>query len=334
MARSVCHVASASDDGKRLDVVLAENGIYKSRSNAQKMIEGGQVLCNTLLANKKQAVCTGDVIICNVEDGSNPKALMGEPIDLDIRFEDDDLIVLSKQAGLICHPTDDCRAGTLVNALIYRYGAQNLCNVQGEDDRLGIVHRLDADTSGLMLAAKTDIAGQMLMDDIRLRNVDRRYLALVHGVIQPDTGMIDAPIGRNPSDRKAMAVSDADSARDAITTFSVIERFEPAPDDMGYTLVECKLYTGRTHQIRVHMQYIRHPIVGDPVYTSHSPKSPRSALGLERQFLHSYKIGFDHPITLERIEFTDTLPDDLSEALDSIQGRSLGRTGFGKEIGV
>ena len=326
MARSVLYSATAEDAGKRIDVVINNAGLYKSRNSAQKAIEDGRVLVFGNTVSKKHVVNDGDAIVCELDEEKTDAPIVGEPIDLDIRFEDDDVIVLSKQAGLITHPNADYKSGTLVNALINLYGKDGLCNVQGSDDRLGIVHRLDADTSGLMLAAKTDAAGEYLMDEIRLRNVDRRYIALVHGIISPDSGMIDAPISRNPQDRKTMCVIDNDSARDAITTFKVLERFEAGATDDGYTLIECKLYTGRTHQIRVHMQYIKHPIVGDPVYTAHSPKAKGTDLGLERQFLHSYKIGFDHPNGIDHLEFEDGLPDDLSNALHSIASRSLGTT--------
>ena len=281
---------------------------------------------------KKYAVAAGDVIVYQEEEEVEAGPVTGQPIDLDIRFEDDDLIVLSKQIGLVCHPSVDHADGTLVNALIYHCGADHLCNVQGEDDRLGIVHRLDRDTSGLMLAAKTDAAGYALMEDIRDRAVDRHYLALVHGVIAPDTGMIDAPIARSANERTRMAVRDVPSARDAVTTFRVLERFEPRQHDDGYTLIDCKLFTGRTHQIRVHMQYAKHPLVGDPVYTANGPQDARAQLGLKRQFLHSFRSRFIHPETSEELEFADNLPRDLDEALRSLDDRSRGMTDAGREV--
>ncbi len=240
--------------------------------------------------------------------------------------------MLSKQVGLVRHPSVDHDDGTLVNALIYHCGAENLCNVQGEDDRLGIVHRLDRDTSGLMLAAKTDEAGYALMEDIRARAVDRRYLALVHGVIPHDTGMVDAPIARAEKERTRMAVRDVPSARDAVTTFRVLERFEHGPRDDGYSLIDCKLFTGRTHQIRVHMEYAKHPLAGEPVYRSRAPKDPAADLGLERQFLHSFQLAFTHPATGEELSFADNLPADLQAALDSLADRSRGRTEAGEEV--
>lgn len=327
MARSLVHIVAPEDDGMRLDALAAARKLYPSRSAAVKAIEEGRVFVNGESLAKKAAVCAGDTIVYEVSEEAPRTHLVGQPIDLDIRYEDDYLIVLSKQVGLVCHPSPDHFDGTLVNALIYHCGADNLCNVQGERDRLGIVHRLDRDTSGLMLAAKTDEVGQSLMDDIRDRIVDRHYLALVQGVIPHDTGMVDAPIARADRERTRMAVSDSASARDSITTFTVLERFDAGPKDDGYTLVDCKLFTGRTHQIRVHMNYIKHACVGDPVYGS---GSVAMQLGLTRQFLHSYRLAFTHPATGEDLEFVDGLPADLARALESISDRSRGRTEAGE----
>lgn len=332
MARMLSYSATALDAGERLDSLLAARACFASRSAAARAIESGNVFVNGANVVKKYAVAAGDVIVYQEEEEVEAGPVTGQPIDLDIRFEDDDLIVLSKQIGLVCHPSVDHADGTLVNALIYHCGADHLCNVQGEDDRLGIVHRLDRDTSGLMLAAKTDAAGYALMEDIRDRAVDRHYLALVHGVIAPDTGMIDAPIARSANERTRMAVRDVPSARDAVTTFRVLERFEPRQHDDGYTLIDCKLFTGRTHQIRVHMQYAKHPLVGDPVYTANGPKDVRAQLGLKRQFLHSFRIRFAHPETSEELEFADNLPRDLDEALRSLGDRSRGMTDAGREV--
>ena len=332
MARMLSYSATALDAGERLDSLLAARACFASRSAAARAIESCNVFVNGANVVKKYAVAAGDVIVYQEEEEVEAGPVTGQPIDLDIRFEDDDLIVLSKQIGLVCHPSVDHADGTLVNALIYHCGADHLCNVQGEDDRLGIVHRLDRDTSGLMLAAKTDAAGYALMEDIRDRAVDRHYLALVHGVIAPDTGMIDAPIARSANERTRMAVRDVPSARDAVTTFRVLERFEPRQHDDGYTLIDCKLFTGRTHQIRVHMQYAKHPLVGDPVYTSNGPKDARAQLGLKRQFLHSFRIRFIHPETSEELEFADNLPRDLDEALHSLGDRSRGMTDAGREV--
>ncbi|WP_124061218.1 RluA family pseudouridine synthase [Gordonibacter sp. Marseille-P4307] len=333
MAASRVYIVASGEEGTRLDVLLADRGLFSSRSAAVRAIEAGSVLVKGRPAAKKLAVKAGDPIVYTVEEvlAQESAPMRGEDIDLDIRFEDDHLIVLSKQVGLVCHPSDDHRDGTLVHALVHHCGDQNLCNVQGDSDRRGIVHRLDMDTSGLMLAAKTDAAGEALMRAIQDRVVDRHYLALVHGIIAHDTGMIDAPIARSAKDRKRMAVRDVPSARDAITTFHVLERFEAARFDDGYTLIDCKLFTGRTHQIRVHMEYTRHPLVGEPAYTSGMPKKGDPNLGLRRQFLHSFKLALDHPATGERLEFADNVPRDLQEALDGLADRSMGRTAAGTE---
>lgn len=332
MGRLLSYSASADDAGCRLDALLAAKGCYPSRSAAARAIEEGRVFVGGQAVAKKHAVSAGDHIVYEVEEQAAPGPVAGQPIDLDIRYEDDDLIVLSKQAGLVCHPSVDHADGTLVNALIYHCGADNLCNVQGEDDRLGIVHRLDRDTTGLMLAAKNDASGYALMSDIRDRAVDRHYLALTHGIIAPDTGMIDAPIARSANERTRMAVRDVPSARDAVTTFRVLERFEPARCDDGYTLIDCKLFTGRTHQIRVHMQYAKHPLAGDPVYTANGPKDSRAQLGLQRQFLHSFRLRFAHPTTGETLQFADNLPRDLARVLDELAPRSRGITAAGREV--
>ena len=318
--------------GERLDSFCANAGLFPSRAAAARAIEEGAVTVNGAPQPKKYAVQTGDTVEAPVAQAVEAAPIAAEPIPLDIRFEDEHLLVLSKQAMLVCHPCDDYRSGTLVNALLNHCGPEHLCNVQGEDDRQGIVHRLDRDTTGLMMAAKTDEAGRALMEAIQIKTVDRRYLALVHGILPHDTGMIDAPIARSVTDRTKMAVRDVPSARDALTTFKVLERFEAAPRDNGYTLVECKLFTGRTHQIRVHMTYAKHPLVGDPLYRSHAPKHASADLGLNRQFLHSYRLGFDHPVTGERLDFADNLPTDLSYALEDIAYRSLGKTEYGEQM--
>ncbi len=326
VAKSICHVATSSDSGKRLDALLAGYSYYVSRSAAVRAIEDGRVLVNGNNVAKKHVVSQGEAIVCQLDEPHENIKIKAQPIDLDIRYEDKDIIVLSKQAGLVCHPSADRNDNTLVNALLFHYGAENLCNVQGENDRPGIVHRLDGDTSGLMLAAKNDIAGKALMEDISVHAVDRRYITLVHGIIPYDSGMIDAPIARSANDRTRMVVRDTASAREAVTTFRVLERFDQGYHDSGYSLVECKLFTGRTHQIRVHMLYTQHPVVGDPTYCLNSLNNPTSQLGLKRQFLHSYFLNFDHPITGENMTFADDIPTDLKNALKVIENRSFEKT--------
>jgi len=316
------HVISATEQGKRLDVILAELGDIPSRSFAVRLIEQGDVTLNNQPTTKKHIALAGDTISYRIKP-DQPLELIAEHIPLDIRFEDDSLIVLSKQVDLVCHPSYGHETGTLVNALIAHCGYDNLAKLQG-DDRPGIVHRLDKDTSGLMLVAKTDDVGLILQDEIRTKAIDRRYLALVHGYIAPDTGLIDAPIVRGGVDRQRMVIGDTASSRPSVTTFEVFERFEAGRFDNGYTLIECKLFTGRTHQIRVHLDYIGHPCVGDPLYGQ--TNRPKAQLGLTRQFLHSYRLEFTHPKTGNNLLFIDPLPSDLEEALGRIEGESMGHT--------
>jgi 23S rRNA pseudouridine1911/1915/1917 synthase len=322
------HVVTPAEQGSRLDALLATLEGVESRSTAVKLIERGIVTLNGEPTTKKRIVIAEDIVAYAIELQA-PRELRAESIPLDIRYEDETLIVLSKQAGLVCHPSPGHESGTLVNALIAHCGYGNLAQLQG-DDRPGIVHRLDKDTTGLMLVAKTDEVGKLLQDEIRLRSIDRRYLALAHGYIAPETGLIDAPIARGQADRMRMVIDDAPQSRQSVTTFTVLERFEAGRFDDGYTLIECKLFTGRTHQIRVHLYYIAHPCVGDPLYGQ--TNRPKAQLGLTRQFLHSYKLDFVHPLTGEELHFVDTLPEDLQTALDSLKSYSMGRTQPGEAL--
>lgn len=319
------HVVTGEEAGQRIDVLLGGLEYLASRSSASRLVEDGHVLVNGAPVAKRYAVAAGERIEIEVPCRDRG-GLVGEDIPLDIRFEDDHLIVLSKPAGLVVHPAEGHWEGTLVHALIAH--SDSLGTLQG-DDRPGIVHRLDKDTSGLMMVAKTDLTQVALQEAIKIRAVDRRYLTLVHGWIAPDTGLIDAPLGRDARDRMRMAVSDSRSAKQAVTTFRVLERFEAGHADDGHTLLECKLYTGRTHQIRVHMAYIAHPCVGDQLYGA---RRLRADLGLERQFLHSYRLVFEHPVTGEELSFIDPLPEDLGGALAGIESCSAGRTSAGEEV--
>lgn len=328
MARSLSATVSEVYSGMRLDSFLFEAGLYPSRSKAVKQIEAGVVFVNGENPTKKTIVNAGDFIVYEEFEENDKVYLEPQNIPLDVYYEDDDLIVLNKQAGLICHPSPGHPDGTLSNALIYKYGRDNLAHIQG-DDRPGIVHRLDGDTSGLMLCAKRDDIGFELQDQIRSRNVNRRYLCLVHGNIASDTGLIDAPIFRSDKNRLRMQVSDKPQARSSVTTFKVLERFEAGLKDNGFTLIECKLYSGRTHQIRVHMEYIKHWCVGDPLYGT---PGKSDNLGLNRQFLHSYFIEFEHPRTNEIMHYIAPLPDDLQNALRQLSDRRIGLTEDGKHI--
>lgn len=319
------HIIEPAEDGKRLDIVLGALEEVTSRSAAVRLIEQGLVTVDGESVSKKYKVSEGELIEFEILP-PQINDLEPEFIPLDIRFEDDAMIILSKQPDLVVHPAVGNWTGTLVNALLAH--SLELGSLQGEE-RPGIVHRLDKDTSGLMMVAKTDDAQVRLQEDIKVRRIDRRYLALVHGWIAPDTGLVDAPIGRNAHDRLKMGISDHPSAKQAITTFTVLERFEAGRFDDGFTLIECKLYTGRTHQIRVHMEYIHHPIVGDQTYGTRRVKANH---GLERQFLHSYSLKLKHPLTGEEMAFLDPLPQDLADVLAQLKSYSAGRTEKGEEI--
>ncbi|MCL2807322.1 MAG: RluA family pseudouridine synthase [Coriobacteriia bacterium] len=313
------HIVTDLEQGKRIDTLLATLDDISSRGEAVRLIEEGRVLLNnSRLTAKKRIVLAGDLVEYTT---SLPLQLrpQAEYVALDIRYEDEYLMVISKKAGMVVHPTRGHEEGTLVNALIHRYGYENLAILQG-DDRPGIVHRLDKDTSGLMLAAKNQQAGLKLQEGIRSRNIVRRYQALVHGYIAPETGLVDAPIARGNYERIRMVIDDGPSSREAITTFAVLDRFEAQAHDDGYTYIECKLHTGRTHQIRVHMEYIGHPCVGDAVY---GRTKPAAQMGLERQFLHSWQLNFEHPVSKEAMEFTDDLPQELSSVLVSLDNRRI-----------
>ncbi len=329
MTNEASFVVAAYDESQRLDSYLGSQAECPSRSACAHLIEDGAVsIDGEACFSKKHQVAAGERIVVTLPEVRDPGEVAGEPIPLDIRYEDDHLIVLSKQRGLVCHPAHGHDSGTLANALVYHCGIEHLGTVQGED-RPGIVHRLDRDTSGLMLAAKDDDTQRELQNLIRTRTLDRRYITLVHGEVAMDEGTINTGIARSTRDRVKMAVSDDPMARQAITTFRVLERFEAARGDDGYTLLECHLFTGRTHQIRVHMRHINHPCVGDPLY---GKGDDRQNLGLERQFLHSWSVAFDHPATGERVALTDELPWDLAAVLEEIEDRSVGMTPAGHEI--
>ena len=331
--RIVDLLVGPESDGFRLDAFLATGEGMPSRSACSKLVEQGFVTINdTPATSKSEKLLLGDRVRATVDDPEPlvPKGgLSPNPyIDLDIRYEDEHLIVLSKQPGLVCHPSPGHVDDTLANALVAHCGLAHLGTLQGED-RPGIVHRLDMDTSGLMLAAKDDSTQKALQDLIRLRTLDRRYVTLVWGYVAANSGTIDTGIARSTRDRIRMAVSDEPGAREAITTFRVLERFEAARRDEGYTLLECHLYTGRTHQIRVHMRHINHQVIGDPLY---GRGDLAQNLGLTRQFLHSWSVSFAHPVSGETVELRDTLPNDLAAVLESLEGRSMGRTEAGEGI--
>ncbi len=336
LSRVIHALVGPSEDGKRLDAFLSSVDGCPSRSACVRLIASGHVSINgTIASDKAERVLLGDRVTVELQQDEHApgKILPNGDIPLDIRYEDDYLIILSKQAGLVCHPSPGHVDDTLANALVAHCGYDNLGHLQG-DDRPGIVHRLDMDTTGLMLAAKDDETQRALQDLIRLRVLDRRYVVLVQGYVSLDEGGVTTGIMRSPKDRLHMIATDDPNAREAITTYRVLERFEAGVRDEGYTLMECHLYTGRTHQIRVHMRYIGHPVVGDQLYGLSSRRIRRGDrdLGLRRQFLHSWHVAFDHPRTGDRIELADSLPNDLSHVVRGIEERSMGRTAAGEII--
>ena len=287
------------NEGTRIDSYLAEQ-LELSRSKIQKLIKEDKVLVNGKNINSSYQVKIDDEIIINDELDYEIK-VEAEDIPLDIVYEDDDLLIINKASGMVVHPAPGHYTGTLVNALLYKYG-----DSIGSGFRPGIVHRLDKDTSGLMIVAKNEEMLEKISKMISNKEVERKYLALVKGIIKSDTGEIDAPIGRDPRNRQKMAVTDI-NGKNAITHFKVLERLN------DYTYIECVLDTGRTHQIRVHMAYIGYPVVNDPLYG----KGKTTEFG---QMLHSYSIEFKHPRTNELIHFEVDPPKEFLEELDILRG--------------
>ena len=286
------------NDGLRIDSYLA-NELDLSRSKVQKLIKDGLVLVNGNKVSNSYTVKLNDEIEVN-DDLNYDINVEPENIKLDIVYEDDDLLIINKASGMVVHPAPGHYTGTLVNALLFYFGKEATTNL-----RPGIVHRLDKDTSGLMLVAKNDEILEKLSNMISTKNVERKYLAIVDGLIKHDTGTIDAPIGRDINDRQKMAVTDK-NAKEAITHFKVLERFK------NNTLIECILETGRTHQIRVHLAYIGYPVTNDPAYN----KKKSTEFG---QMLHSYSIKFKHPRTGKELEFTVEAPKEFNDKLEELR---------------
>ena len=291
-------IVEINDSGKRIDKYLNENTEY-TRSKIQKMIENGNILVNDIKVKDSYKVKENDYI--TIEALEETTDILPENIPLDIYYEDDDLIVVNKPSGMVVHPAPGNYTGTLVNALIYH--TNNLSKVN-TNIRPGIVHRIDADTSGLLLVAKNDKSHDILAEAIQKKEVVREYIALVEGIIMEDTATIDAPIGRDKKDRKKMTVT-SENSKDAVTHIRVLERYKDS------TLIRCKLETGRTHQIRVHFSYIGHPVVNDPVY-GHKKLIDKDF----GQMLHAEKLGFVHPTTKEYMEFTAEPPKRFQEILN------------------
>ena len=288
-------------DMQRIDKVLPLLNQDWSRSQIQDWIKEGQVEVNGKRVKSNYKVKLSDAIVVTEAEAVEAD-IQPENLNLEIYYEDEDVAIVYKPKGMVVHPSAGHYSGTLVNGLMYQI--KDLSGINGEI-RPGIVHRIDKDTSGLLMVAKNDVAHRNLVEQLMAKTVTRKYKALVHGHIPHEFGTIDAPIGRNPKDRQAMDV--VDNGKEAITHFNVIENFNQ------YTLVECQLETGRTHQIRVHMKYIGYPLVGDPKY------GPKKTMDIGGQALHAGLIGFTHPRTGEYIERTAPLPEEFEKLIEDIR---------------
>ncbi|MDN4073513.1 RluA family pseudouridine synthase [Fictibacillus terranigra] len=291
---------------ERIDKVVTSIESDWSRSQVQNWVKDGLVTVNGKTVKTNYKCNAGDVISITIPD---PTILdvVAEELDLDIVYEDSDVLVVNKPRGMVVHPAPGNYSGTLVNGLMAH--CNDLSGINGVL-RPGIVHRIDKDTTGLLMVAKNDMAHASLVSQLKAKTTTRKYKAIVHGVMPHDKGTIDAPIGRDKSDRQKMTVTDENS-RDAVTHFNVLERFN------DFTLVECQLETGRTHQIRVHLKYIGFPLAGDPKY------GPKKTLDINGQALHAGLLGFEHPRTKEYMEFEVPLPDDMEQLLDNLR-RKMG----------
>ena len=304
MSEPVELVLSEREEGIRLDKVLAERLPDLTRTAIQRLLEEELVLINGKPAAKNRKGRAGDSVALRIPD-PEPLCLQAENVPLDIVYEDDDLLVVNKPQGMVVHPAPGNYQGTLVNALLAHCGT-SLSGINGVI-RPGIVHRIDKDTSGLLMVAKNDFAHQGLARQIKEHSFRREYEAVVAGRMKQESGVVNAPIGRHPIDRKKMAVTEKNS-KEAVTYFRVIAEYP------GYTHIRLRLETGRTHQIRVHMAYLGHPVAGDPVY---GPQKPD--LGLKGQCLHARLIGFVHPRDGRYLEFESPLPDYFARLLIKLE---------------
>jgi len=288
---------------ERIDKYISSKNEDISRVMVQRLIDEGNILVNGKKTKASYKVQTGDKILVRIED-PKPTELVPQEIPLDVVYEDNDILVINKQKGLVVHPGNGNQDGTLVNAILARC-KDSLSGIGGEI-RPGIVHRIDKDTSGLLIVAKNDKAHINMSNQIKEHKVKKTYLALVRGVIKENLATINMPIARSTKDRVKMAVDK--NGKNAVTHIKVLERFN------GYTYIEVNIETGRTHQIRVHMSQIGYPLVGDYVYSN--GKNP---FGVEGQMLHSYKLEFEHPITGKKMELTAELPKYFKDVLDELR---------------
>ncbi|WP_042144971.1 RluA family pseudouridine synthase [Paucisalibacillus sp. EB02] len=298
---SLQHVVTENENKLRIDKLLADINPEQSRSQIQGWITKGLVKVNNEIIKANYKCQVGDVITWTVPEIESLD-IEPENIPLEIVYEDKDLLVVNKPKGMVVHPSAGHQSGTLVNALLYH--CDDLSGINGVE-RPGIVHRIDKDTSGLLVVAKSDRAHTGLAEQLSNKDVERKYEAVVHGVINHDTGMVDAPIGRDLKDRQRMGI--VENGKPALTRFHVLHRFNE------FTHIECQLETGRTHQIRVHMRYIGFPLVGDPKY------GPRKTLDTKGQALHAKVLGFTHPVTGEWLRFEVEAPNYFQKLLETLE---------------
>lgn len=304
MAEQIVYTAEKA--GERLDVFITARQTELSRSHVQKLIESGAVLVDGAARKANYKLRGGESVALNIPD-AEPVEIKAEEIPLDVLYEDEDIIVVNKARGMVVHPAAGVTSGTLVNALLAH--CTDLSGINGEI-RPGIVHRLDKDTSGVMVCAKNDKAHISLAEQIRVKSAHRKYLAVVHGNIKEEAGIVKGDIGRHPTDRQRMAIV-RENGKPAVTHFRVLERYGE------YTLIECELETGRTHQIRVHMTSIGHPLVNDPKY---GPKKS-SPFAIKGQALHSATLTLAHPTTGEEMEFTAPVPIDMQKIINTLRAK-------------
>ena len=303
MKEIVITVPDENEDS-RIDSALAGFFEEYSRSYIQKLIKDGLVLVSGRPVKANYRVAAGDTVTVSVPDETVPD-ILPENIPLDILYEDDDILIVNKPKQMVVHPAAGHYTGTLVNAVMYHCG-DRLSGINGVL-RPGIVHRIDMDTTGCLAVCKTDRAHKALAADLAVHNIKRKYRAIVIGTFKEEDFTVSAPVGRSSSDRKKMAV-DTKSGREAVTDVHVIQNLK------GYSYIECTLHSGRTHQIRVHMKHIGHPVLGDTVYGP----AKQNVKGLTGQTLHAYLLGFNHPVTGEYVEFTAPLPDYFQDLLKKL----------------